>query len=78
MRPYTCVVLTLVLSHLAVRYDVDSIVPYYFLDYQKLGWLRISGNGIGVIYWILLISVVMLGIGQLLLILNTRAQKAKN
>ncbi len=77
MRPYTCVVLTLVLSHLAVRYDVDSIVPYYFLDYEKLGWLRISGNGIGVIYWILLISMVMLGIGQLILVLNNLVQKRK-
>jgi len=61
-----------------VRYAEGSIVPYYFLDYEKLGWLRISENGIGVIYWILIISVVMLGIGQLILALNNWAQKAKN
>lgn len=76
--PYAYVFLTMVLSRLGMRYQGDSIVPYYFLDYEKLGWLRISGNGIGVIYWILIISVVMLGIGQLLLVLNNRAQKAKN
>jgi len=76
--PYAYVVLTMVLSRLGVRYAEGSIVPYYFLDYEKLGWLRISENGIGVIYWILIISVVMLGIGQLILALNNWAQKAKN
>ncbi|NLB54486.1 MAG: Pr6Pr family membrane protein, partial [Lentisphaerae bacterium] len=76
--PYAYVVLTMILSRLGVRYQGDSIVPYYFLDYEKLGWLRISENGIGVIYWILLISVVMLGMGKLILILNNWAQKAKN
>ena len=75
--PYAYVVLTLILSRLGVRYAEGSIVPYYFLDYEKLGWLRISGNGIGVIYWILLISVVMLGIGQLILVLNNLVQKRK-
>ena len=75
--PYAYVALTLVLSRLGVRYAEDSIVPYYFLNYEKLGWLRFSENGIGVIYWILIISVVMLGIGQLILVLNTWAQKRK-
>ena len=37
----------------------------------------IESKGIGVIYWILLISVVMLGIGQLIMSLNTWAQKRK-
>ncbi len=75
--PYAYVALTMVLSRLGMRYQGDSIVPYYFLDYEKLGLLRISGNGIGVIYWILLISVVMLGIGQLILVLNNWVQKEK-
>ncbi|MCB5288194.1 MAG: Pr6Pr family membrane protein [Candidatus Cloacimonetes bacterium] len=76
--PYAYVVLTLVLSRLGVRYAEGEIVPYFFLNYEKLGWLRFSENGIGVIYWILIISVVMLGIGQLILALNTWAQKRKN
>ncbi len=75
--PYAYVALTLVLSHLGVRYAHGEIVPYYFLNYEKLGWLRFSENGLGVIYWILIISVVMLGIGQLILTLNTWAQKRK-
>lgn len=72
--PYAYVALTLVLSRLGVRYAHGEIVPYYFLNYEKLGWLRFSEAGPGVIYWILIISVVMLGIGQLILTLNTRAQ----
>ena len=73
--PYAYVALTLVLSRLGVRYAHGDIVPYYFLNYEKLGWLRFSKDGIGVIYWILIISVVMLGIGQLILTLNTWVQK---
>lgn len=73
--PYAYVVLTLVLSRLGVRYADGEIVPYFFLNYEKLGWLRFSEAGPGVIYWILLISVVMLGIGQLILSLNTWVQK---
>ncbi len=76
--PYAYVALTLVLSRLGVRYAEGEIVPYYFLNYEKLGWLRIFENGLGVIYWILIISLVMLGIGQLILALNTWAQKRKN
>ena len=76
--PYAYVALTLVLSRLGVRYAHGDIVPYYFLNYEKLGWLRFSEAGPGVIYWILLISVVMLGIGQLILSLNTLAQKRKS
>ena len=75
--PYAYVVLTLVLSRLGVRYADGEIVPYFFLNYEKLGWLRFSENGLGVIYWILIISVVMLGIGQLILTLNNRVQKRK-
>ena len=75
--PYAYVVLTLILSRLGVRYAGGEIVPYFFLNYEKLGWLRFSKAGIGVIYWILIISVVMLGIGQLILVLNTWAQKRK-
>ena len=75
--PYAYVALTLVLSRLGVRYAEGEIVPYFFLNYEKLGWLHFSEDRIGVIYWILIISVVMLGIGQLILTLNTWAQKRK-
>ena len=37
--------------------------PYFFLDYQKCGWLRIGADGIGVVYWVLMLSVVLIGMG---------------
>lgn len=40
-------------------------VPYFFYDYRKLGWFRINGDGIGVVYWLVLIllGVIILSFG---------------
>ena len=53
-------------------------VPYFFLDYKVLGWLTISPIGIGVIYWILLISSLVFGLGcGLVKLLNLLAKHPK-
>lgn len=39
-----------------------NTVPYFFLDYQTYGWLKIGG-GIGVVYWIVLLAGVLVGLG---------------
>lgn len=38
-------------------------VSYFFLDYKVLGWFTISSSGLGVAYWIMLISLLILGFG---------------
>lgn len=40
-----------------------NTVPYFFLDYQRYGWFKISPGGIGVAYWIVILAVVLIGLG---------------
>jgi len=44
----------------------NTFVPYFFFDYQRLGWFRIDGNGIGVAYWSLMIFIIVGVISYLL------------
>ena len=46
-------------------------VPYFFLDYRKLGWFDLgSGNlDFGVFYWILILLAIVLAISFLLVAL---------
>jgi hypothetical protein len=50
-------------------------VPYFFLDYKTYGWLRVDARGIGVVYWILVLSAVLLGIGGGILNLKKRCHE---
>jgi len=47
-------------------------VPYFFLDYKRYGWLGIGARGIGVLYWVLILSGVLLGLGVGILSLKKR------
>lgn len=68
--------LTMILSMNGVRYHDGGIVPYYFLDYQKLGWFKISAEGIGVVYWVLVMVVIVASVGLgLLAAKNARAKR---
>lgn len=58
---------TIALSFSGVTYGDNRIVPYFFLDYKKLGWLSISDNGFGVIYWVLIMIVLVVSMGAGLL-----------
>lgn len=65
--PILYFIVTLILSFNGVGYGDDRIVPYFFLDYKKLGWLSVGDNGIGVIYWVIIISFMVLAMGANLL-----------
>lgn len=52
--------------HLCVTLGLDfsgNTVPYFFFDYQAYGWLDITSDGLGVIYWIAILAAVLLGLG---------------
>lgn len=65
--PIAYFVVTMLLSFGGVRYQNGDIAPYYFLNYEKLGWFRISSQGIGVCYWVLVMIVIVCGVGLALL-----------
>lgn len=49
--------------------------PYFFLDYKKLTWFSFTSNGPGVFYWILMLTVAIIGLCYLLYLLMWLRQK---
>ncbi|MEG1706960.1 MAG: hypothetical protein RR291_05650, partial [Clostridia bacterium] len=47
--------------------------PYFFLDYDTLGWFNIGDGKIGVFYWIVVMIAFVAGLGVLLLYINKKA-----
>ncbi len=47
---------------LGIRFPPDdTLVPYFFMNFELFGWFRISSTGIGVAYWmIILMGIVTL------------------
>jgi hypothetical protein len=41
----------------------QQLVPYFFLDYQTYGWFSFA-NGLGVFYWILILSLLVIFIAN--------------
>jgi hypothetical protein len=50
-------------------------VPYFFLDYKKLGWVGFGAEGIGVAYWVGLLLLALIGIGAVALKLKVTAER---
>ena len=44
---------------IGARFNGD-LVPYFFLDYQRLGRFTLSGNSIGVFYYILILLIAII------------------
>lgn len=49
-------------------------VPYFFLDYRRFGWFRIDSAGIGVAYWALILTAVLILMGRALIRLKRSAR----
>ncbi len=77
IMPALYLVFVLILASTGPRFS-GNLVPYFFLDYQKLGWFRIVGQGgIGVVYWITILFALSCVIGWgILFVLNKLASKA--
>ena len=50
-------------------------MPYFFLDYKKLGWVRFGAEGFGVVIWVGLLLLVLIGIGATVLKLKVTAER---
>ena len=57
---------------------VMSNFPYFFLDYEKNGWLRFDGEYMGVIYWLIIIILFEILVSAFfILIKNLQYKKSK-
>ena len=44
-------------SKIGFRYIGDAKVPYFFLDYENLTWFKITDKGLGVFYWLMIMTI---------------------
>jgi len=62
--PLYYLVFAMICSFSGVAFYPDGMtVPYFFLNYEELGWFRIGPTGIGVVYWFFLLCAMVLLIG---------------
>ena len=57
------------------RYGENQKFPYFFLNYEKYGWLNITNEGLGVIYWIIIFVICASGLCLLFYLLMNVRQK---
>jgi CDP-diglyceride synthetase len=62
VMPFLYLITALAASFRGVRFGGQR-VPYFFMDYAKLGWFEINSQGMGVVYWVALLMVLLLIIG---------------
>lgn len=74
---YLCFALTLGAAGVRFNSNGDTF-PYFFLNYKGFGWFRIGPNGIGVVYWIAMMLLIVLVTSWVLLkVVGRRAEKRK-
>ena len=68
---------TLVIKEVGVTFPyyengvtTESKFPYFFLDYEKYGWFRTDGEYIGVVYWLLIITLFVFAVSSLLILIK--------
>lgn len=57
---------------------VMSNFPYFFLDYEKNGWLRFDGEYMGVIYWLIIIILFELLVSAFYIFIKNLQFKKQN
>ena len=73
--PIYYVIFFLIGIPLGVTYLNGSRAPYFFLEYEKLTWFRFTENGPGVIYWILILTIAIIGLCYLFYLFMKLRQK---
>lgn len=60
-----------------IAYELTDRIPvqYFFLDYRRYGWFRLSQEGLGSAWWILILFTVMLGISTAIRALKISASR---
>lgn len=70
---YFCFVMIMAANN--VYFTTDSNFPYFFLDYKTLGWFSFD-NGIGVVYWIIIVMVIVALLSLLFIFIKNKRAKS--
>ncbi len=73
--PLYYLVFALGLSFAGIKFAEGASVPYYFLDYTTRGWFTVSDAGLGIVYWILMMLLLVTGLAFGLRSLSKRVGK---
>lgn len=65
----------MILSFSGVTFGSGAKVPYFFLNYDKLGWLKIQGGNIGVIYWFVILCLAVLAMAWFFIWIKNKVAK---
>ena len=60
--PIYYVIFFLINIPLGTRYLYGDYAPYFFLNYENLTWFSFTNKGPGVFYWILILTVAIIGL----------------
>ncbi len=75
VTPFYYMIFTIICHEAGLRWGKShDAFPYFFADYDSFGWFGFE-NGMGVIYWIIIIFALVIGMGYGLLGLQKLAQK---
>ncbi len=76
--PLIYVFLIFILSGSGMTFISDAPVPYFFLNYERLGWFRIADGRMGVVYWMIALAALVLVLGYAILKLNKTISQNSN
>jgi len=77
IMPALYLIFVLILASTGPRFS-GNLVPYFFLDYQKLGWFRVGPDGMGVAYWIAILFALSGFIGWCILLVLKKLAKTSH
>ncbi len=77
MPLYYCVFALVLSTTGADAFGSGRKVPYFFFDYDKIGWLRIQNGQPGFVWWFLILCVVVLAMGFGLMAVAQAAGRAR-
>ena len=63
MPLYYCAFALILSTTGANAFGTGQRVPYFFLDYENNGWLRIQNGQLGLVWWFLILFVAVLAMG---------------
>jgi len=77
IMPVYYLIFAFICSFSGVVFSGGENVPYFFLNYDKLSWFGFTSRGPGVFWWILILTIFVIGMGIGYIAANRQMKKTK-